>query len=113
MTDLVFLLLIFFIIMSLTHDDTLPVDLPSGDAPNSQESSPVDVGITENNMYFFQADDNKYTFEEVVPMLDKKIEESGQTNIKISGDKGADYEFVFNLIALSKQRGWTPVLVYN
>ena len=113
MTDLVFLLLIFFIIMSLMSEPALPVDLPSGQG-ETMESSVVNVGVTENNMYIFPENDNKtYTFEEIKPLLEGKMKENAEKNIKISGDRNADYEFVFNLIALSKQKGWRPVLVFK
>jgi biopolymer transport protein ExbD len=113
MTDLVFLLLIFFIIMSTMTRKGLPVDLPKSDGTTATESI-LDVGVTESNEYFVGEDKSvTYTFEEVKPILMSKMEESGEENIKIHGDKNADYEFVFNLIALSKQKGWKPVLVYE
>jgi len=113
MTDLVFLLLIFFIIMSTMTNQGLPVDLPSGEGTTNKKST-VNVGVNESNEYFLEEDKDKtYTFAEIKPLLMSKMEESGQENIKIHGDKNADYEFVFNLIALSKQNGWKPVLVYK
>lgn len=114
MTDLVFLLLIFFIIMSTMTNQALPVDLPSGNGKTTNEKSSVNVGVNESNEYFFEEDENAtYTFAEIKPMLMSKMEESGQENIKIHGDRNADYEFVFNLIVISKQNGWRPVLVYK
>lgn len=114
MTDLVFLLLIFFIIMSLMSEPALPVDLPQGNKETTQENSVVNVGVNERNMYILTDDDDKeYTFAEIKPILESKMAENEEKNIKISGDKTADYEFVFNLIALSKQKGWRPVLVFK
>ncbi len=115
MTDLVFLLLIFFIIMSTMAKSTLPVDLPqSKNAGNSSKDSPVEVGIDAENNYFI--DPNKttvYTIEEIVPILEKKIAEQSTPTLKISGDKNANYEAVFSLIAISKQKDWKPVLSYK
>lgn len=114
MTDLVFLMLIFFIIMSTMSRNTLPVDLPS--SKNAQPSSKdgMEIGISENNTYFFDAENREnYTFEEVIPVLTAKMEESAQDNLKISGDKTASYEAIFNIIALAKQNNWKPVLTYS
>lgn len=115
MTDLVFLLLIFFIIMSTMSRNTLPVDLPSNsESSPSKEDGPVEIGISENSLYFFDAENpENYTFEEVIPILDAKMEQETNKNLKISGDKTANYEAVFNIIALAKSRDWKPVLTFE
>jgi biopolymer transport protein ExbD len=115
MTDLVFLLLIFFIIMSTMAKSTLPVDLPqSKNAGNSSKDSPVEVGIDAENNYFIDANKTRiYTLDEVVPVLESKIAEQSTPTLKISGDKNASYEAVFDLIAISKQKDWKPVLSYK
>ncbi len=115
MTDLVFLLLIFFIIMSTMAKSTLPVDLPqSKNSSQSSKDSPVEVGIDAQNNYFIDANKTTiYTLEEVVPVLEAKIAEQSTPTLKISGDKNASYEAVFDLIAISKQKDWKPVLSYK
>jgi len=115
MTDLVFLMLIFFIIMSTMSRNTLPVDLPSNEnaSPSSKDGA-IEIGVTENNLYFFDAKNpENYTFEEMVPVLDQKMIDSGQDALKISGDRTSNYESVFTIIALAKQRSWKPVLSYK
>ena len=115
MTDLVFLMMIFFIIMSTMSNNTLPVDLPqNSDSTTSADNPPLEIGITENSMYFFDGDSpENYTFEEVVPILESKMEAVSDKSLRISGSKTANYEAVFNIIALAKQRDWKPVLTYN
>lgn len=116
MTDLVFLMLIFFIIMSTMSRQTLPVDLPSAKPPvkPSNANSPVEVGITVDGQYFFDADKTKfYSFEQLEPVLAAKMEEQKDKNIKISGDKNASYEAVLQVIALAKSNEWKPVLTYK
>ncbi|MBK9190863.1 MAG: biopolymer transporter ExbD [Crocinitomicaceae bacterium] len=114
MTDLIFLMLIFFIIMSTMSRQTLPVDLPSNQNSSPSSKDGVEIGITADNKYFFNSEaPENYTFEEVVPILEGKMSESGQDGLKISGDKTANYEAIFSIIALAKQRGWKPVLSYQ
>ena len=113
MTDLVFLLLIFFVIVSLSNP-AIPVNLPQGQTDSTVETSQVNVGVTPENMYYMSDDVTKlYTFEDLKPVLEGQMSKLIKKNIRISGDQSADYEYVFNLIALSKQKGWTPVLVYK
>lgn len=114
MTDLVFLMLIFFIIMSTMSEPGIPVNLPSGEGATS-EKSPLNVGVNEANMYLL-ADDTEtfYTYDEIEPLILSKMEEQLEDKtIKISGDKNADYEYVFRLIALSKKNEWKPILVFE
>lgn len=115
MTDLVFLMLIFFIIMATRSNETLPVDLPSSEKLPVSNSNPiVEIGISADNKYFFTKEDpENYTFEEMVPILESKMEQSGQDGLKVSGDKTANYETIFTVIALAKQRNWKPVLSYK
>lgn len=114
MTDLVFLMLIFFIIMSTMSQPGLPIDVPSGTGETGEKSQ-VNVGVTPDNMYILGEDlERKYTYEEVEPLVISKMEaQVGDNTIKISGDREADYEYVFKLIALSKKKEWKPILVFQ
>jgi len=114
MTDLIFLMLIFFIIMSTMSNSTLPVDLPSNENPiTSAENPPVEIGVAEDSKYFFLNNPTHYEFAEAVPILESMMEKSVDKGLKISGDRTADYEAIFSIIALAKQRGWKPVLSYK
>ena len=115
MTDLIFLMLIFFIIMSTMVNPTLPVDLPSGEnTTTSSKNSTVEVGIDKENQYFVDnAKSTIYTLDELIPVLEAKIAEQNNQNLKISGDREASYEAIFQVIAVSKQKGWKPVLSYK
>lgn len=114
MTDLVFLMLIFFIIMSTMAKSTLPVDLPTGKGSGSQSDPVVEVAVNASDEYFIDANETAYyTIEEVIPILEAKIAEQSTPGLKISGDKKASYEAIFNLIAVAKQKDWKPVLSYK
>ena len=56
----------------------------------------VEVGIAENSTYFFDANNPEgYTFEEIKPILIAKMDKEPLKNLKITGDKVANYEAVF------------------
>ncbi|MEX1000676.1 MAG: biopolymer transporter ExbD [Crocinitomicaceae bacterium] len=115
MTDLVFLLLIFFIILSTKVEHNVPVDLPqNSDLSPAQTNPPVVLGVSENSTYFFEDDlSASYSFEEMMPILEQKMGEHPEKTLKISADKVANYEAVFQVIALAKQREWKPALAYK
>lgn len=116
MTDLVFLLLIFFMIMSTMSTQGLPVDLPTTKKSNStKKNSPINIGITEDNKYFFKEDANKYySYQEMEGILLKKMEvfESNDEKVlRIHGDSQSDLQQAINILGLAKQMEWKPVLV--
>jgi biopolymer transport protein ExbD len=116
MTDLIFLMLIFFIIMSTMSEPGIPVDLPSGTTAAPPSKPVLNVGVTADNMYMLSdATEVLYTFEEIEPIIISKMdgELSDNDKIKISGDKDADYQYVFRLIALAKEKEWKPILVFE
>ena len=118
MTDLVFLLLIFFIIMSLMSQDQTPIDLPKPDQKLPPVTNPVtpEVIITEDNLYVVMPGgdmNNPMEFEDIKEITASVVNSSNETKLKISGHRKADYEAVFNVLALSQANGWDPVLAYD
>lgn len=118
MTDLVFLLLIFFIIMSLMSNNQTPIDLPeaSEDIPQSQNPITPTVIITENNEYVVTPGgelSKPMSFEEIKPLAASVVDESKEMKLRIAGHKNADYEAVFKVLALAQANGWDPVLAYD
>jgi biopolymer transport protein ExbD len=119
MTDLVFLLLIFFIIMSLMSNNTMVVDVPKDSEdmepiPNPQD---VTVVITEENGYVVlpKGDINKprATFDEIIPEIDAAMANTTKDVLRIEGHRLADYEAVFKVMALADVRQWKPALAYQ
>ena len=119
MTDLVFLLLIFFIIISLTASNNhTPVDLPKPSENPSSVQDPVTttIVITEENKYFLSQTEkleDARDFDLIKDKISKEVNDSGKLKLKIAGHKKADYEAVFQILALSQANGWEPVLAYQ
>jgi len=118
MTDLVFLLLIFFIIMSLMSNNQTPIDLPEAkeELPTSTDPVPATVIVTENNEYVVMpgGDMNKpMSFDEIKELAAEAVQESGEAKLKIAGHKDARYEAVFQVLALAQANAWDPVLSYE
>ena len=127
MTDLVFLLLVFFIIMSTMAEKNTPVELPqpSEKLETSKENTTTTVVITEDDMYqimLSQASNTSNPFgvktegasyEQMREFLISEVEQTPEKKVKIAGARKASYEAVFQVLALSKARGWKPVLAYD
>ncbi|MDD2983115.1 MAG: biopolymer transporter ExbD [Crocinitomicaceae bacterium] len=119
MTDLVFLLLIFFIIISLTASNNhTPVDLPkpSENLKSVQDPVTTTIVITDENKYFLSQTEkleDARDFDLIKDKISKEVNDSGKLKLKIAGHKKADYEAVFQILALAQANGWEPVLAYQ
>ncbi len=118
MTDLVFLLLIFFIIMSLMSNSQVTVDLPetSQDIPKEQDHVTPTLTVTEDNLYVVTpgGDPNQpMEFEDIKELAAAAVAESNDVKLKVAGHRKASYEAVFQGLALCQANGWDPVLAYD
>lgn len=128
MTDLVFLLLVFFIIMSTMSEKSTPVELPqpAEKLETSKENTTTTVIVTENNLYQIMLSnassniENPFgistagaPYEEIRDFLIQEVEKSPEKKLKIAGARTANYEAVFQILALSKTQGWKPALAYD
>lgn len=126
MTDLVFLLLVFFIIMSTMSERNTPVELPQPveKLDTSKENTTTTIIVTEDNLYKLMLSDaqsvNPFgvksegaTYEEIRDFFVKEVEKTPEKKVKIAGARDANYEAVFQILALSKAQGWKPVLAYD
>ena len=118
MTDLVFLLLIFFIIMSIMSNDATPLALPNP----SEKLPPIPtkvhptVVVTEDNRYVVMPGGDMNApmeFDEIKELVGAVVHDSGKPSLKIAGHKNADYESVFFVLALCQANEWDPVLAYD
>lgn len=126
MTDLVFLLLVFFIIMSTMAEKNTPVELPkpTEKLDTSKENTTTTVIITEDDLYKIMVSSSDasnpygpksdgFALEELRDFLIAEVESSPEKKVKIAGARKASYEAVFQVLALSKAKGWKPVLAYD
>lgn len=118
LSDIMFFLLLFFLIIStLANPNVIKMDLPKPEekiSPDSEKTVPT-VVITENNMYYImrgEKEKTERTLEEIKPEIIEEVAASGQTKLKIAGHKTAEYDAVFQILAIAESNGWTPSLAY-
>jgi biopolymer transport protein ExbD len=112
MTDLVFLLLLFFVIMATMASTQLPVNLPSSTSGGTSSPSPVNVGITKENKFFLEDNPNQYlSLEELEDRLRPMMAREKDATVRLHADRESDVEFSVQVLALAKQNEWKIVLV--
>lgn len=105
MTDLVFLLLIFFIILSTMVTAGHSIDLPSGTNDNTPEKSVTVVFVDAENRIFIENKkmniDKEVTLKELRATIMDYVD--FDKTIELMGDKRSDWEYSVGVIDIAKQ----------
>lgn len=104
MTDLVFLLLIFFIILSTMISPGIPVDLPSGKSTAQTESTPVTVGVDAAQQHFINME--PVTVVDLEEKLKQKMQEKGEQSIVLRVDQTVPTGVTVNILDIAKRNEW-------
>ena len=107
MTDLVFLLLIFFIIISTMVNTSHEIDLPSSTGAPSLPS-PVKVYITSDNNYFINSDLTPISKDNLESALLNLLGEN--KTIELLADKSTDREYAYNVVKIAKKNALKIVI---
>ena len=95
MTDIVFLLLIFFMLTStLVSPNALKLLLPNSQA-KTLEKQTISVSITDEIEYYIE--DQKYPFEQLENQLKLRLANEEQPAIVLHADKTVDIEFAVKI----------------
>lgn len=112
MTDIVFLLLIFFIIISsVVKDPALKLVLPKGVNDVNTVSETIVVSVDKNLNY--AVNDKKTTYERLPSDLRAVLKGNTNATVSIRGDKDIRYEDVMNVVMLADKEGAKVVLALD
>jgi biopolymer transport protein ExbD len=109
MTDIVFLLLIFFMITStLIAPASRNVDLPESN--NQTQANPVLVVSIDQQKSIF-VDDQQYGLGELEGVLRKKLENYGEApTIRLNADRNLNMEEVFAVLDIARRNRYKVIL---
>ena len=105
MTDLVFLLLIFFIILSTMVTAGHSIDLPKSGPASTTDKSITKVFVNSDNIIFIKNDkmdvDKEISLEELRTTIMQYVDH--KKTIELVGDKLSDWEYSVGVIDIAKQ----------
>ena len=108
MTDIVFLLLIFFMITStLIIPAARNVDLPESN--NQTRANPVLV-VSIDRERTISVDDQVYSIAELEGVLRKKLESYGEPTIRLNADRNLNMEEVFLFLDIARRNRYKVIL---
>ena len=111
MTDIVFLLLIFFMLTStLVSPNALKLLLPNSKA-RTLEKQTISVSITPEIEYYIE--DQKFPFDELENQLKQRLANEQEPAIVLHADKTVDIEFVVKVMDIAYSNKYKVVLATN
>ena len=100
MSDLVFLLLVFFILVStLVSPNAIPLTLPNSNSPKVIDSKKdVTVYINEGLQYFINDEENLITEDQLESSLSAELQTATKGNVILRVDQTVDVQYIVNVI---------------
>jgi biopolymer transport protein ExbD len=112
MTDIVFLLLIFFIIISsVVKDPALKLVLPKGTNDVNVINEVIHVSVDADLNY--AVDDIKTSYNRLPLLLEEVLKDKTNATVSVRGDKNVRYEDVMNLVMTADKLGAKVVLALD
>ncbi len=113
MTDLVFLLLIFFILTStVVREPVLKVLLPKGVKDNKQVTKPIRVYLDADGIYAIEKNKN-ISISDLPSAIQEELIKNPDAPISINADKSVIYEKVMELVSIANKSGAKVVLALD
>ena len=109
MTDIVFLLLLFFMLVStLVVPVAMNILLPQSN--NQTAANPI-VTVSVTNQMQYLVDDKPCTFQEVETLLKQKLGEPEEPpTIRLNADEGLDINEIYSLLEIAKRNKYKVIL---
>ena len=112
MTDIVFLLLIFFIIISsVVKDPALKLVLPNGVNNVNPVNKVILIYIDDKLNYAIY--DTQTTLESLPSNLQSELKKTPEATVSVRGDKNIRYEDVMNIVMMADKLGAKVVLALD
>jgi len=111
MTDIVFLLLIFFMLTStLVSPNALKLLLPNSKA-RTLEKQTISISITPEIEYYIE--DEKFPFNQLENQLKQRLDNEQEPAIVLHADKTVDIEFAVKVMDIAYRNKYKVVLATN
>ncbi len=110
--DVVFQLLVFFMLTSSFANPAMKLVLPQASAAGQMEQEDIVITIDRDGQVFLN--DRKMALESLRPELQKLLAAREDQSVHVKGDQQMPYKFFIQVMDLAKQAGATQVnIVYQ
>jgi biopolymer transport protein ExbD len=99
MADLVFLLLIFFILVStIVSPNAIPLLLPNSSSPAPIETQNITVYIDEQYNYFIEDESNPVSVDQMSTAISQRLAGMQKANVVLRADQSVAVQHIVNVI---------------
>lgn len=109
MIDVVFLLLIFFMLTSIYAKPMIPIKLPESETSVAQEEPEITIGISSDGSLSLNG--LSITIDQLRDELSQHLLERPEKNIRLTADKRVYFGLVINVMDIAKQAGADNIAV--
>lgn len=113
MTDIVFLLLIFFMLTSSVTTSGIKINIPSASITKPEANESIKIAIDKDLNYFIDGEPVKYSAikQQIKTILKKKDIDSNSLDYRVvvKGDKEIKYDEVMKVVSLASEVGGVKV----
>ncbi len=109
--DIVFLLLIFFMVTSHFHVATgVPIDLPKVTQKTYEsESAKITLSIDKKGLMYLKGD--RIDFKELMPTLKRLVDEEGLVHLLLEADRDTKHGTIVRVMDLAKRAGVRSIII--
>ncbi|MFH0964008.1 MAG: biopolymer transporter ExbD [Planctomycetota bacterium] len=105
--DMVFLLLIFFMLSSSFLQPSIRLELPSGTNTDKEKRQEIIITVDRNENIYVNLE--KVTLQTLGLKLQEKMAESGERSVTFRGDRRIRYEIFIKVADIAKSVGATTI----
>ena len=109
MIDVVFLLLIFFMLTSIYAKPMMPIKLPESETSVVQEEPEITIGISSDGSLSLNG--QNITIDQLRDELSQRLLGRLEKNIRLTADKRVYFGLVINVMDIAKQAGADNIAV--
>jgi len=103
LVDMIFLLLIFFLITSSFLQPIIKIKLPGGESTERPKRQGITITVDRNQNIYLNLE--KVTLETLKEKLEQKLAETGTRSVTFRGDSRIPYELFVKIADINKRAG--------
>lgn len=109
--DIVFQLLIFFMLTSTFSNPSIKMLLPRASTQETAEREQIVISITQSGEIFLN--DERKSLESLRPDLERVLQKNPEKSVYIRGDQEMPYKYFVEMVDLAKQAGAQQVNIVH
>ncbi len=102
--DVIFILLVFFLLTSTMQEKIMEIDLPSSETANTNTADNIFIiEIDSNNIFYYER--NKIDSNDIQRIIDKRVSADSTVSLTIRSDRETDFDSIIRILEAAEKGG--------